>query len=771
MSNNFTAFVATQKSMAERNGVRWDFPIMEDGRVPKELAWDLAELTGATPPPRYILRDFSCEKRALRTQAEPSSVDQRQAKLGPQALPIEWRELLKAVVIERAFISRNQPTSISNGVFRPLRFLATCARDKDPWDINRQDVETSVEMARAIQKSGKLADDVIGVARTVFDANSLSRYCPIATGERRKPARNRITKKVRNNLDERKGKERLPSEDAFWETVRIVWTEKPRSFLDFLRFAQLRMLILCGLRVGEATKVPLDWERWHEYTDINGVRAGDVGGISKSLMLRHFAEKQRTVGVDSVALHETVQHIPQDFESPLIETLRKVEDVTIALRERISKQFNTGRLFPEYETYQHVPITEMYTRLTGDPFVYEDDQIDQLIEEYWTHFDPTIFDRIEKRQLYLKRSGAKLRPQVRVYLGNKLGKGIQMRPPFRDEDGTPLNLLDRKNANYKKDEFLIGEFEDFIREAMPTKLSDTVPFNLADGSTLTPAEMLFLAPKRPLIEEREGRICDVTKYAFVGLTAPNDLIVSLSSASRHHPSIFEKYGRDEHARSHSITTHQFRHLQNTELFRLGVADTIITKRFNRRSVAQSYAYDHRSLAEDLASIDIPEAAEPLVTGKARDVLRLILAGKARGPMIDEFKLIQKEEGDEAAFVFLATEADGFHTTPYGHCVNSFTVEPCPKSLECFDGCRHLMATGLPRHIENLAALEKRYQTLIEKIDDHPAPDGAKKNMKMHSEQRLSAVRQTLATAAGESVFPSGDDLSVPARNPNRGPLN
>lgn len=55
------------------------------------------------------------------------------------------------------------------------------------------------------------------------------------------------------------------------------------------------------------------------------------------------------------------------------------------------------------------------------------------------------------------------------------------------------------------------------------------------------------------------------------------------------------------------------------------------------------------------------------------------------------KEIQRLEGDEAAFVFLATEADGFHSTPYGHCLNSFTVEPCPKALECFAGCRHLAA--------------------------------------------------------------------------------
>ncbi len=71
---------------------------------------------------------------------------------------------------------------------------------------------------------------------------------------------------------------------------------------------------------------------------------------------------------------------------------------------------------------------------------------------------------------------------------------------------------------------------------------------------------------------------------------------------RRSASLFEKYGETDEDRALKIESHMLRHLQNTELFRLGVADTIISKRFNRRSVAQSYEYDHRSLAEELDQI-------------------------------------------------------------------------------------------------------------------------------------------------------------------------
>ncbi len=73
-------------------------------------------------------------------------------------------------------------------------------------------------------------------------------------------------------------------------------------------------------------------------------------------------------------------------------------------------------------------------------------------------------------------------------------------------------------------------------------------------------------------------------------------------------------------------------------------------------------------------------------GDVDTVARMIKAGKASGPIVDSFKKIQRTHGDDAAFDFLKVEADGFHSTPYGHCINSFTVDPCPKHLECFAGC-------------------------------------------------------------------------------------
>jgi hypothetical protein len=62
---------------------------------------------------------------------------------------------------------------------------------------------------------------------------------------------------------------------------------------------------------------------------------------------------------------------------------------------------------------------------------------------------------------------------------------------------------------------------------------------------------------------------------------------------------------------------------------------------------------------------------------------MIKAGKAKGPIVEAFFKIQREKGDDAAFDYLKVEADGFHSTPYGHCLNSFTVDPLFKTSRVF----------------------------------------------------------------------------------------
>ena len=176
-------------------------------------------------------------------------------------------------------------------------------------------------------------------------------------------------------------------------------------------------------------------------------------------------------------------------------------------------------------------------------------------------------------------------------------------------------------------------------------------------------------------------------------------------------------------------------------------------------MAQSYEYDHRSLAEELDQIEIPPEVEIALGDKASTVARLIQAGKATGPLVQTFKRIQSEQGDAAAFEFLKVEADGFHATPYGHCINSFTVDPCPKNLECFAGCRHLTATNLPENRRHLETLSRKFDAALAEVHARPAGTVGRDNQIAHATIRLESLRKLLNTPTGERVFPEGPDLS------------
>ena len=328
---------------------------------------------------------------------------------------------------------------------------------------------------------------------------------------------------------------------------------------------------------------------------------------------------------------------------------------------------------------------------------------------------------------------------------------------LRNADGTATTIKEDMSRVFVR----IGELESYLHKAVASKLSDTESPKLLQRN-MSAWEFLYLHPKRSLAEERNGGICDVSRYSAVG--RPDTVLVSAAlGEAKKFESIFARYGQTEEDKRLALTSHTLRHLQNSELFRLGIADTIISKRFNRRSVVQSYEYDHRSLAEDLDQLELPAEVEMALGEKASTVARMIQTGKANGPIVSAFRHIQQAEGDEAAFEFLKAEADGFHATPYGHCLNSFTVDPCPKHLECFSGCRHLSATNLEENRGHLRTLELKLKTAVEMAEAKPSSSIGRTNQIEHARTRLQGVRTLLAAEEGDLPFPDGPDLSVPRR--------
>ncbi|NLR73692.1 hypothetical protein [Leeia aquatica] len=767
MNEHFYAFIDFGRRIASERGVNWDVRLLTDGTAVPEEAWNITQFVGDSPPPVHWVRDFGLDAKALLVLNERRKQQDLPA-LPKTSLSPGWLDLLKAVIVEQLFYRKNSTGHVIGNVVRPLRVLATVVDGREPWELRVDDVVGAFELAKGLQASGKLADLILGLVKTLIDANHIADIGPIAPalsmkrhGVRGKRARyTKSMDELRSDLEERKRAEKLPDRRAFWELVRIVFTEQPRSILDLLRFTQTKIMLLCGLRAGEACLLPADWKRVREYYDTSGRAAGELGGYSTAMMLRYFAEKQQTPNSDSVALFETAQYVPSMFEAALTETLSEVARITQPLRETLRRQVEEKRILPWFRRDQLVSAIELYPYLTGNPILLAlpNQEQDQWQSRYRDRFDGQVFDEMYDYQLrQINSASSSLNTALYVFYNRLKGKIT-----FRRQDGTEYH---DSQMQWKKVFLRVDEIEDHLLR-LTTKLSDRSPFRLSPAGEIQTWELMFLMPKRALAEGRNDGLCDITRYYSVGRFSPDMMHHAIGGNEGCSGStLFESYSGSDEDRMLTLNPHALRHLQNTELFRLGVADTIITKRFNRRSVAQSYEYDHRSLAEDLEGIELPLEVEVSLGRKAATVARMIKAGKASGPIVDAFKNIQQTHGEDAAFEFLKLEADGFHSTPYGHCINSFTVDPCPKHLECFAGCRHLTATGMPQHHAHLVQLEGRLKDAVKAIESRSAKAVGRDNQLIHAKNRLAAVKQILVTPEGMPVFPDGADLSKTANTP------
>jgi len=751
INKNFLEFVNQCTLVAEQAGFSWNIAMDDSGVALPGMAWDLRAMAKDGRPSPAVLRTFTkVEDAHVRVAVKKGRVPAYQAEPVPSA----WQDLIKAVTVEHILVRRKSVGYVAS-MSGALRYLAT-ACEKEPWEVNADDVQAACEMSDLDQPSCGRSIVIRGLLGSLIDPLHLFDACPLSALVGRPAAEKKQRAKFAKreaeqpeHLADRKSAEKLPDRKAFWEIIRIVFTERPQTLNDALRFAMIKVLLMTGLRINEVASLPLDWKRTRGYVKQDGRPAGEAGGISEALMIRHFAEKQ-----DSVRLYESTQFVPLLFRDELEATLNEVVRLTEPLRQTLKSQYESGRIFPMYRPDQLVDSVEMYVRLTGNA-VWVRDPLPHGVEECLARYAET-FDASQLLNLpHLQRPASALTVAISRYFSPERRKDGLV--PL-DTDGGTVTTRGVQGTYLR-----VGEVESYIKEHLPTKLSDLTPLTLDNGETIEPWQMLFLMPKRAVGAGRGQTVLDPNLTFSVGIADSALLQVALGSDALKDRSLFAIYGRTEEDRSLSIKSHSFRHLQNTELFRLGVADTIITKRFNRRSVAQSYEYDHRSLAVELDQVSLPDEWELMIgESKAATVAKMIQIGRANGPIVREFKRIQADEGDMAALQFLAAEADGFHATPYGTCLNSFTVDPCPKHLECFTGCRHLSATNLPEHQKNILTLHGRLKVALEHAMARPEGSVGRANQIAHASVRIAGVEKLMAALPGQAPFPDGQDLSLSA---------
>ena len=301
-----------------------------------------------------------------------------------------------------------------------------------------------------------------------------------------------------------------------------------------------------------------------------------------------------------------------------------------------------------------------------------------------------------------------------------------------------------------------------LRDVLKARSAAKRIYKTASGGELSLADFLFL-----VIHRGRGELPGVIpETVAIEIVAQSSFAAFLSTDKGKH-TIFTKYSTVPNKSDLFVLSHSLRHLMNTELFRQGVPDTVITQHFGRQSVAQSYVYDHRSLAERLKDVEIPEkAAKLIVPGTPQEtVAKMVLSDLFGGSAIAvAFKKIQSESGDEAAFMYLAQNSDGFHATPYGFCITSFAVNPCVRHLKCFDNCRHYLPSGMKEHRISLESLRASLRVMKDTAAAKPLTSTGRKNQIAHAERLISGIDAALAAQPNAPLFNNGTDHSKPAKD-------
>ena len=766
MNQFYASWLELARTTAIGRGLSWN-PEFDNvtGKISRTQRWGLSSAVGLPPDKEIWMSHFGHVPGDIDLLPKVSKCSKTNCE-PPELMSKDWREFMQASISHELFIKKNKVSNASAHV-RAIRTISLCAGETPPWELRPAEIERAYNVALQSGTSGKLAMNLSMVAKRLFDGNHLSKYCPLVTyakpyesasareGEERvflqklREGNNYNVHAKRSELSERKSAEKLPETAAFWELVRIVFTERPRTFTDLIRFAVIKLQILTGLRIGEVVMIPEHCLRWKDYYAADGRSAGELGGFSKSLSLRYFALKQGSQNGAKIRLVEKYQEIPPHFTDIIEDLVGEISKTTAPLRARLKLQSNTERLIPEYPRTALVNAAEMYTRIAGSVQISNRAISPGLKESYLQKHTSELLNPIRAEQA-THYSSKSCKP-VRQYWKSQKGG-----PPIRDQKGKVIyGPID--SGSY----FLVSEIEEFVKKEMPTKLSDTSPFTAPDDKPFFPHQLLFLQPSRALIEDRNGGIVDVTKYFSVGRLAAQDIILQLSGKKS---GLFDRYGETEVDKQLSLNTHSLRHLQNTELFRLGITDAMITKRYGRQSTAQSGAYDHRSLREQIIELELPPEASSLPE-RLHDTAKLILGRKMRGPIVEEFLEIQLVSGDEEAFRYLAAEADGFHATPYGFCLSSFTVDRCPKHLECFNGCRNLTRTENPEEEQNLNRLLDRMERHLQEALRRPGNSPGIRNQISHASTVIQNLKLAIAAKPGIQVFPNGRDLAKPIDRP------
>jgi len=227
-------------------------------------------------------------------------------------------------------------------------------------------------------------------------------------------------------------------------------------------------------------------------------------------------------------------------------------------------------------------------------------------------------------------------------------------------------------------------------------------------------------------------------------------------------SIFERRGLTEADGSKiKMTSHQPRHWRNTLYELAGMSNVNQALSLGRKLIEQNTAYQHGTVKE------ITQVHKDFLTfNSTQEKISFLRTGiresKIIGDLTDTYHTLKQFEGVDSAEAFLATHANALHITPFGACSHDFSLTPCPKHLQCWNGCSNLNLTGSGHEMENLNLLISKTEMAISKMRENADGEFGGINWVEDIEKKLANMKIAYKLATKKqngTIFKNGQDLS------------
>ncbi len=202
--------------------------------------------------------------------------------------------------------------------------------------------------------------------------------------------------------------------------------------------------------------------------------------------------------------------------------------------------------------------------------------------------------------------------------------------------------------------------------------------------------------------------------------------------------------------------------RNTIYHLTGMSDVQQALALGRKRLDQNVYYQHTTIEENTAAHQ-----EFLAFNNHHERIDFLHTGirdkRIQGTLTDSYHSLLSDKGVITAEAFLTVHATALHVTPFGGCIHDFSQAPCPKHLQCWNGCSHLHLMGTPSERANIERQAENLTTAITIMRDAGAGEAGNDVWLADQEDKLNNLKTVLArdTNAGvQRVFPNGRPMTV-----------